>query len=125
MNEISVKIRNLEDMLYNYCIEDRTTVIMEELLELAQAISKYKRYILNAEDYGKDKRHSENEILANIYEEMADVLICLGLCKEYFNIDNNSLQKIIDSKMKRNVNYMNGMYMNGVKNSKHINKKRR
>lgn len=108
MNEIRVKIKNLRNMLYNYCIEDRTTVIMEELLELAQAISKYKRYILNAEDYGKDKRHSENEILANIHEEMADVLICLGLCKEYFDIENEELQEIIDKKMKRNIGYIDG-----------------
>ena len=113
MNEINVKILNLEDMIENYCVEDRTTVIIEELSELAQAISKYKRHVLNKEYYVNDKRHNKDEIIANIHEEMADVLICLGLCKEYFNIDNNSLQEIIDKKMKRNVNYMNGV--NGVK----------
>jgi NTP pyrophosphatase (non-canonical NTP hydrolase) len=105
MNEISVKL-NLEDMLRNYGVEDRTTVIIEELSELAQAISKYKRYVLNVEYYYKDKRHNKDEILANIHEEMADVLICLGLCKEYFDIDNDSLQEIIDKKMKRNLDYM-------------------
>lgn len=109
MNEIRVKIKNLKNMIYNYCIEDRTTVIMEELSELAQAIAKYKRYVLNKEFYGNDKRHNKDEILANIHEEMADVLICLGLCKEYFDIDNKELQEIIDRKMKRNVNYMNSV----------------
>lgn len=113
MNEINVKIRNLEDMIDSYSVEDRTTVIIEELSELAQAITKYKRYVLNGEYYVNDKRHNKDEILANIHEEMADVLICLGLCKEYFDIDNKELQEIIDEKMKRNVNYMNGM--NGVK----------
>lgn len=106
MNEINVKIRNLEDMIDNYGVEDRTTVIIEELSELAQAISKYKRYVLNGEYYVNDKRHSKNEILDNIYEEMADVLICLGLCKEYFGIDNDSLQEIVDKKMKRNIDYI-------------------
>jgi NTP pyrophosphatase (non-canonical NTP hydrolase) len=106
MNEIKVKIKDLEEMIKNYGVEDRTTVIIEELLELAQAISKYKRYILNVEYYCKDKRHNKDEILANIHEEMADVLICLGLCKEYFDIDNDSLQEIIDKKMKRNISYM-------------------
>jgi NTP pyrophosphatase (non-canonical NTP hydrolase) len=105
---MNVKIKNLEDMLKNYSVEDRTTVIIEELLELAQAIAKYKRYILNEEYYANDKRHNKDEILDNIHEEMADVLICLGLCKEYFNIDNNSLQEIIDKKMKRNIGYIEG-----------------
>ena len=109
MNEIKVKIKNLEDILKNYGVEDRTTVIMEELLELAQAIAKYKRYILNEEYYGNDNRHDKDEILANIYEEMADVLICLGLCKEYFDIDNEELQETIDKKMKRNINYIEGV----------------
>lgn len=108
MNEINVKIKGLEDMIDNYGVEDRTTVIIEELSELAQAISKYKRYILNKEYYVNDKRHSKNEILDNIYEEMADVLICLGLCEKYFDIDNKELQGIIDSKMKRNVGYIDG-----------------
>ena len=108
MNEISIKIKNLEDMLKNYGVEDRTTVIIEELSELAQAIAKYKRYILNVEYYVNDKRHNKDEILTNIHEEMADVLICLGLCKEYFDIDNEELQEIIDRKMKRNIDYING-----------------
>jgi NTP pyrophosphatase (non-canonical NTP hydrolase) len=106
MKEISVKIRNLEYMIDNYGVEDRTTVIIEELSELAQAISKYKRYILNAEYYTNDKRYNKDEVLDNIHEEMADVLICLGLCKEYFDIDNDSLQKIIDKKMRRNIDYI-------------------
>jgi len=109
MNEIKVKIKDLEEMIKNYGVEDRTTVIIEELSELARAISKYKRYILNVEYYVNDKRHNKDEILANIHEEMADVLICLGLCKEYFDIDNDSLQEIINKKMKRNVKYIDDM----------------
>ena len=63
-------------------------VCMEELSELTQAISKEIR--------GKDNR-------SNVIEEMADVLICIEIIKQVFEITDEDIDSWIKYKQERNL----------------------
>lgn len=67
-------------------------VCMEELSELTQAISKEMR--------GKDDRN-------NLVEEMADVIICLEILKQVFEITDEDIDSWIKYKQERNLFRMN------------------
>lgn len=67
-------------------------VCMEELSELTQAISKEIR--------GKDDRN-------NLVEEMADVIICLEILKQVFEITDKDIDSWIKYKQERNLFRMN------------------
>lgn len=64
----------------------KTTICMEELAELSQALSKQIRKC--GDRY-------------NLLEEMADVCICIEYMKMIFGIDETTLQKAIDVKIER------------------------
>lgn len=70
-------------------------IIFEEPAELIHAFSKFKRYGGLRE-------------IGNLFEEMADVYIVLEMLKEKLNIDDTFIQKVIDSKMKRNLERIKG-----------------
>jgi NTP pyrophosphatase (non-canonical NTP hydrolase) len=70
----------------HYGAEIQGTVYMEECAELIQAISKAKR--------GK---FDEN----NMTEEIADVLICIEILKQIYNIPDYSIKNWIERKQKR------------------------
>lgn len=70
----------------HYGAEIQGTVCMEECAELIQAISKAKR--------GK---FDEN----NMTEEIADVLICIEMLKQIYNIPDYSIKNWIERKQKR------------------------
>ena len=70
----------------HYGAEIQGTVCMEECAELIQAISKAKR--------GKS---DEN----NMTEEIADVLICIEILKQIYNIPDYSIKNWIERKQKR------------------------
>lgn len=67
-------------------------VCMEELSELSQAISKEIR--------GRGDRN-------NLVEEMADVLICLEILKQVFEITDEDIDSWIKYKQERNLFRMN------------------
>ena len=71
----------------------------EECLELGHACSKYSRYLRNENQaHGK----SEEEMVANIHEEMADVMVIMRELRKVTNmIDNEKVNKIIDEKRRR------------------------
>lgn len=69
-----------------YGKEIQSTVCMEECAELIQAISKAKR--------GK---FDEN----NMTEEITDVLICIEILKQIYNIPDYSIKNWIERKQKR------------------------
>lgn len=75
----------LKSIVY-YGEEIQSTVCMEECAELIQAISKAKR--------GK---FDEN----NMTEEIADVLICIEILKQIYNIPDYSIKNWIERKQKR------------------------
>ena len=83
---MKVDKRIVSDSINHYGANLQTTVCMEELAELIQAISKEKR--------GKsDKNH--------LAEEMADVLICIEILKQVYSVTDAELQEWIDKKQGR------------------------
>ena len=85
---MELKISNdiIRNSISVYGEENQTTVCMEELAELIQAISKEKRGL-------HDKIH--------LAEEIADVEICLEMLKIIYEIDENTIESQIRSKQKR------------------------
>lgn len=75
----------------HYGTEIQSTVCMEECAELIQAISKEKR--------GKIDRD-------NMTEEIADVLICIEMLKQIYNIPDYSIGNWIEREQKRMINRM-------------------
>ena len=81
----------IKDSIEHYGVDTQSTVCMEECAELIQAISKEKR--------GKhDYKH--------LAEEIADVLICISMLQDMYEIDSSDIQLWIDLKQKRIVERM-------------------
>ena len=81
----------IKDSIEHYGVDTQSTVCMEECAELIQAISKEKR--------GKhDYKH--------LAEEIADVLICISMLQDMYDIDSGDIQLWIDLKQKRIVERM-------------------
>ena len=64
---------------------------VEEMGELIVAINKYKRKVLYKEYKGN------NEIVANLVEEIADVSICLEQMRHFFK--DHNIDSVIEQKM--------------------------
>jgi NTP pyrophosphatase (non-canonical NTP hydrolase) len=89
----AVKMRSIA----RYGKDTQTTVCMEECAELIQAISKLKRY--NPED--PTNKVGRSELIENLYEEMADVLICFDLLVEIYGLKPSDLRRMMDHKVWR------------------------
>ena len=75
----------------------QTTITIEELGELAQALTKYVRYMFYDDSLRKDRI----EIQEMIMEELADVEVCLDKFKKMMCIDECDLDIIKENKEKR------------------------
>lgn len=77
--------------------ENITTIAIEELGELIQALSKYKRWC------NKDLslRAAGHDILENVREELADTYLLLEQIKIILNIDNHYINSKIIEKIER------------------------
>lgn len=93
IQEIDVRVN--DETMDRYGIERQSLVAMEELAELQKAISKLVR---NPE---KTKPLAFEGLRNNLIEEMADVIICMDQLKEFYGIDHCEIQRVIDSKQKR------------------------
>ena len=89
--ENTVEMRSIA----RYGADTMTTICMEECAELIQAISKLKRF--NPED--PHNKVSRNELVENLYEEMADVQICFNLLFEISDLKPSDLRRMIDHKV--------------------------
>lgn len=92
-----------------YGPDAQTTVCMEECAELIQAISKLKRF--NPED--PNNKVGRKELIENLYEEMADVLICLDLLSEIYGLKFGDMRSMINHKvwrMKRKMEAQGGKF---------------
>lgn len=88
---MTVNSEIIKDTIKHYGVDTQSTVCMEECAELIQAISKEKR--------GKhDYKH--------LAEEIADVLICISMLQNIYDIDGIDIQLWIDLKQKRIVERM-------------------
>ncbi len=85
----------IDETMDRYGIERQSLVAMEELSELQKAISKLVR---NPE---KTKPLMFEGLRNNLIEEMADVIICMDQLKEFYGVDHCEIQRVIDSKQKR------------------------
>lgn len=75
----------------HYGEEIQSTVCMEECAELIQAIGKAKRGKINQN---------------NMIEEIADVLICIEMLKQIYNITDSQIEDWTECKQKRILNRM-------------------
>ena len=75
----------------------RTIITIEELSELSQALSKYVRYLISDNTLRKDRY----EIQDMIYEELADVELCLEKFKKQMCINDEDLKIIKEAKEER------------------------
>lgn len=84
----------IKDSIRHYGADIQTVVAMEECAELIQAISKTIR------DPGS------RIVLANLTEEMADVLISVAILQEIYDVPDEMLNNWIASKQQRIVERM-------------------
>ena len=75
----------------------QTIITIEELGELTQALSKYTRYMCS----DKTIRKGIIEIADMVFEELADVELCLEKFKELNYIDQQEIDRIKEHKEKR------------------------
>ena len=75
----------------------RTIITIEELGELTQALTKYLRYMFYDDSLRKDRY----EIQDMIYEELADVELCLEKFKKQMCISDEDLKIIKEAKEER------------------------
>lgn len=77
--------------------ENITTIAIEELGELIQALCKLKRWV----NYDKTIRKSGTDIFEQVKEELADVYLLLEQIKIVVGIDNYCIENIISEKIDR------------------------
>lgn len=75
----------------------QTTITMEELGELTQALGKYIRFLTCDETL----RNDINEIYTMMVEEIADVELCINKFKKINHIDDFELEIIKEAKEER------------------------
>ena len=75
----------------------QTTITMEEMGELIQALGKYVRYLLEDKTLRKDII----DIYDMVIEELSDVELCLEKFKDLNNIEQHEIDKIKDYKESR------------------------
>lgn len=74
-------------------------ICTEECAELIQALSKYKRAILNDKTL-RNKKEIEY-YKSNVVEEMSDVYITIYHCMDSLGISNDDITEVINLKMNR------------------------
>lgn len=98
--DISIDVDALKKSIEVNGHTSKSIVAMEELAELSQAVSKAARYIDNNETI-VDSYLTTADILDNMAEEIADVLICITNLKIMYGIKNEFVQKWIGYKICR------------------------
>ena len=76
--------------------------MIEEMAELTQALTKYMRIT----QFGQPVRKTIDEVQDSIKEELSDVIVMLIQLQHLFNIDNATINKIADEKLKRTLQLM-------------------
>lgn len=89
---------DIKKLIEAHGAEETLDICFEECGELIQAISKAKR----RQRAGRTIDHY------NLLGEIADVLICVELLKEFFDIDDFAVEAIVKEKMKRNLKRIEG-----------------
>ncbi len=85
---MKIDIDNQEPIVRVYGIKSQSIIWLEELSELAQAVSKC-------------CRDADGETVANMTEEIADVLICIEQMRATYGIKAADVQEVIYEKQER------------------------
>lgn len=75
---------------------------IEEMAELTQVLTKY----LRIRQSGQPVRKTMDEVKDSIEEELSDVIVMMIQLQYLFNIDNDTINKIADEKLKRTLKLM-------------------
>lgn len=86
----------------NYYGIKQIPVAIEEMAELTQVLTKYLRIRQN----GQPVRKTMDEVKDDIKEELSDVIVMMIQLQYLFNIDNDTINKIADEKLKRTLKLM-------------------
>lgn len=90
---MNIKVPEQRAVIAYYGESTQSIIHMEECAELIQAVSKVRR------NYRKG--HDSKVEIANLVEEMADVLICMEQMQEMYGITDSDIQEDVDAKCKR------------------------
>lgn len=86
----------------NYYGIKQIPVAIEEMAELTQVLTKY----LRIRQSGQPVRKTMDEVKDSIKEELSDVIVMMIQLQYLFNIDNDTINKIADEKLKRTLKLM-------------------
>lgn len=86
----------------NYYGIKQIPVAIEEMAELTQVLTKY----LRIRQIGQPVRKTMDEVKDSIKEELSDVIVMMIQLQYLFNIDNDTINKIADEKLKRTLKLM-------------------
>lgn len=92
-------IKDIHKIAEHYGFASQSIMLIEEMAELTQAITKYKRYMGSLQPLSKST--CVDELEANIVEEIADVEIMLAQMKRFLYISDEKLNEIKATKIKR------------------------
>jgi NTP pyrophosphatase (non-canonical NTP hydrolase) len=100
--DMSIDVEALKKSIEINGYASKSIIAMEELSELSQVVSKAHRYIDGNEvKVNSDRNLNTYDILDNMSEEIADVLICITNLKIMYNIKNEDIKSWIDYKIRR------------------------
>ena len=86
----------------NYYGIKQIPVAIEEMAELTQVLTKY----LRIRQSGQPVRKTMDEVKDSIKEELSDVIVMMIQLQYLFNIENDTINKIADEKLKRTLKLM-------------------
>ena len=86
----------------NYYGIKQIPVAIEKMAELTQVLTKY----LRIRQSGQPVRKTMDEVKDSIKEELSDVIVMMIQLQYLFNIDNDTINKIADEKLKRTLKLM-------------------
>lgn len=96
---MNIHIPSQEEIIETYGVKNQFGIHMEECAELIQAISKCNRAW---DDWDKLSCCKDN-----VVEEIADVLICIEQLQYIFNIQDTTIENMIDYKYQRQMERIN------------------
>lgn len=100
--DMSIDVDALKKSIEANGYTSKSIIAMEELAELSQVVSKAHRYIdSNEVKVNSDRDLNAADILDNMAEEIADVLICITNLKIMYGIKNEDIKSWIDYKIRR------------------------
>lgn len=86
----------------NYYGKKQIPLVIEEMAELTQALTKYMRI----RQSGQPVRKTMDEVTDGIKEELSDVIVMMIQLQYLFNVDNDTINEIADEKLKRTLKLM-------------------